>query len=386
MSAGEGKADRTEREKPKLLIGLVVTLLLGSCGAEGIDAPLNQTPEQRCITLDQALGHLSEQLDGGALDPLASLADRFLHEREGTRTSQLVDLFFGILQSFPRAQAMVFEYDLLLTLVERIREQAVLTFEYLGEGPPERLWFFQVVSQALAECPQGSIIPAVQEMLEATDLMAAIGTALTDPTVVGLLTNIPTQPEGGRDGFVAMIGAVSSAIRSVNFQFSELRSILSFFSLDEPPISWLLVELEEYLAAEKLEHLRSLLDCIGQTSYEGLLGIEIIGGLFYDLLTLQGSDPGTMFSLVAPIINELQNAEIQVLMNAAVQRLMEDLEFRRVAIELALFFFRQDNTLDLVRSLAVLFQSESIDDIILVMAGITIGCTDPPRPYLQEQP
>jgi len=193
---------------------------------------------------------------------------------------------------------------------------------------------------------------------------------------VELLANIPTDPNEGRAGFVALVRAVLTAVTSTNFDFAQVRELLSFLDLDEPPISDLMTQLERYFQGESLENIRTTVSCLANQSYLGLTGTDAVGGLLYDLMTIDGLELGELLTVMAPILEQLKDPELQTISSAIVDAFVEDLELRDLAIDLLVFLLREDNLVPVLESIEVMLSTRGLDDILLVMEGLTVRCSE----------
>ena len=333
------------------------------------------------MTVDETTESLRALAGEGALDSLNVVVDRLIGELNGGRVQQLLELLLGLLQALPREEASSFEFQIILDLVEQAKDEMVVMLDFMRTGPDSSRLVFPVLSQALAECPRDSLILTVSDLIHSTDLMAALGLALDDPMIVGLLENIPNQPEEGRSGFIALIRTLVNAMQSSSFEFSELRELLAFLNLDEPPMSILLTELEAYTEGATFDHLLMTLDCFESTSVEGTPGVDAVGGLLYDLMTLEEMDVAGLLSLTAPLLAQLQEADLQILIHAALDALIEDLELRLKAIDLIIFLLREDNLPLVLDAFSALLETDAVEGLVVLMSSITIRCPDPPPSY-----
>lgn len=362
---------------------IALALCLGSagCGAEGTPAPRSEQPAHRCLTIDETTESLRSLAAEGALDSLAEVVDRLIGELNGGRTQQVLELILGVMQALPREESSSFEYQIILDLVDQAKGSMAVMVDFLRSGPDHRRYMFPILTQAVAECPRDSLILTVSDLFESTELMAALGLALDDPTIVNLLENIPNQPEEGRSGFIALIRTMVNAMQSSNFEFSEMRDLLAFLALDEPPMSFLLTELEAYLTGTTFEHLLLTLECLESTAVHGSPGVDVVGGLLYDLMTLDEMDVAGLLSLTAPLLAQLQAADIQIIGQAALDALIEDVELRLKAIDLIIFFLREDNLPPVLEAFSALLETDAIEGLVILMSSITIRCPDEPPSY-----
>ena len=374
--------------KPVSLNRSIVCLLLlvlaswsTGCGAEGTPAPPSEPASHVCLTIDETTESLRELAAEGALDSLTEVVERLIDELNGGRVQQLLELILGLLQALPREEASAFEYEIILDLIGQAKDSMAVMVEFMRTGPDSTRLLFPMLSQALAECPRDSLILTVSDLFQGTDLMAALGLALDDPMIVGLLENIPNQPEQGRSGFIALIRTMVNAMQSSSFEFSELRALLVFLELDEPPMSILLTELEGYLHGPSFDHLLMTLDCFESTSVNDTPGVDVVGGLLYDLMTLEEMDVAGLLSLTAPLLAQLQEADIQILGQAALDALIEDVELRLKAIDLIIFFLREDNLPPVLEAFSTLLATDAVEGLVTLMSSITIRCPDPPPSY-----
>ena len=352
-----------------------------SCGAEGTAAPYSQRPEQRCKTIGDSTASLLSLAEEGQVDGLVEVVDRLMTERNGTRIQQAVDMLLGLLQALPREEASSFEFQILLDLIEQAKEPLKAVVDHIATGPESRRAVFPVLSQAMLECPRDSLILTVADLFASTELLAALGAALDDPIVVGLLANIPDLPEDGRAGFVALIRLVINAVQAETFEFSDLRSLLGFLELDEPPLSQLFEELEAYLQGATFEHLLLTLECIESTEVDGEPGVDVLGSLVYDLITLEELDVAGLLTIAAPLLAQLQQADIQVLGTAALNVLIADVGLRVQAIDLIAFFLRSDNLGPVLSAVGAMLDAGALEDIVVLLSSLTLLCPDDPPAY-----
>jgi hypothetical protein len=245
----------TRVSRAPIAVGLLLLSMLSArCGAEGTPAPRTEAPSQRCAPIDERLTRVRAVLERGDLVSLQAVLERLQLERDGARLERALQLVLGILQSFPRDPANTFDFHLLLDLLETSRDPLAVVVRALSDGPEQRREVFGAVSVAMTECPRESFLLTLRDVFRATTLLEAAGGALSDTTVVDLLAHIPDQPEEGRDGFIALVRAIANAVRSPNFDFEQVRAILSFLDLDQPPVSDLVAALDVYLSGETLVH------------------------------------------------------------------------------------------------------------------------------------
>jgi hypothetical protein len=356
-------------------ITIAVAVAVAACGAEGVDAPLTPSSQQTCPGVDDRLANVLATLRAGELDDLHAVLDRLATERDGVRLERAMQFGLRLLQALPRREAESFEYALVYTLLDRIREPAVGVLRFLAEGPAQRRAMFAVLGDMFAECARDSLILTVKDLFDDTDLLEAAGAALSDEAIVGLLANIPSSEQGGRAGFVALIRATVNAIRSPSFDFAQLRDLLSFLELDEPPLSGLLDALQAYLTGERLANLRATLSCLATQGWRGAPGVDVLGGFLFDVMTLEGLDLGELLELAAPILEQLKEPTVETLLTAVIDELLEDVGLRDLGLELVVFFLREDNLQSVLRATVVLFENRGIDDVLRLIEGLTVRCT-----------
>ncbi|MCA9563463.1 MAG: hypothetical protein KC561_08235 [Myxococcales bacterium] len=367
-----------------LIACLLCALALGSlmsCGADGVSAPPSAAPSTTCRNLDDLTAGLRSELRDGNLDGLAEVVDRLANERNGTRVSQALRVVLQLLQSLPREEATTFEFEIILTILDQVGEPLGAILDFLAQGQGESELLFPLLSTAIRECPADSFILTVEDIFKETALMAALGETLGDPQIVALVRALPGQSEEGKIGFIALFRTILNAIQSPSFDFAELRSILSFADIDEPPLSGLLDELERFLASESFDHLLLTVECIQVTEVDGHDGTEVLGGFLYDLITLPELDISSILSIAAPLLEEIQDEDIQTLGAAALERIKLDRELRAATIDLVTFFLREDNIGPLLDSVVVLFQADVLPDLVALIGELTVRCPESPPDY-----
>ncbi len=359
----------------------LLALVLTSCGAEGTPAPANEAPSHICKTIDEMTVSIMGMAREGELGGLAEVVDRLTSELNGGRIQQALELILGVLQTLPREETTEFEFQILLDLVDQAKQPLSAILDYIATGPDSRRFVFGVLDQAMNECPRDSLILTVSDIFQSTDLMAALGTTLDDPRIVELLTVLPDQPDDGKDGFKALLRTIINAVQAETFEFSDLRELLAFLSLDEPPMSDLLTEVELYLSGSTFDHLVLTLDCIESTTVYGVPGVDVLGALLYDLISLEELDIAGLLTLAAPLLAQLQEADIQVIGRAALDTLIVDIPLREKAISLISFFFREDNLPPLMEALTAMLEGNGFEEVIVLLSSITVRCPDPPPSY-----
>jgi hypothetical protein len=371
---------RARRLRPALVaLGLLVLLTGGpGCGAEGTEAPPTAAPQQRCPTLDDRLADFSAALESESMADLGLVFDRLARELNGARFESALELLLEVLQVLPREEATRFQFDLIGGLIDDTEETLLATLRYLSTGPDSRRDLFPVLRQAVMDCPRDSLVLTVADFFKATDLLASVGATLEDPTLLSILASPPDTPTAGRPGFVALVRAAVNAIQSPNFNIAQLRDLLSFTDLDRPPLSDLMIALESYLQGERFDHLLLTLSCLEESSVDGISGIDVLAGLVYDLVLLEEIELGSLLSLAAPVIEQIQDRDLQTLGTAILNAMVTDLPMRQLAKDLVAFLIREDNVGPLLRALVTLIERDAIDDLVAVAEGLTVRCTQPP--------
>lgn len=364
-----------------VLTGALFVLVFASCGAEGTPGPANEAPSHVCKTIDEMTVNILGMAQEGELGGLSEVVNRLTSELNGARIQQALELILGVLQTLPREETTEFEFQILLDLIDQAKQPLTAILDYIATGPDSRRFIFGVLDQAMNECPRDSLILTVDDIFKSTDLMAALGAMLDDPTIVELLTQIPDQPEDGKDGFKALLRTIVNALQAETFEFSDLRELLGFLSLDEPPMSDLLTELELYLSGATFDHLLATLDCIESRTVYGVPGVDALGALLFDMITLEELDIAGLLTLAAPLLAQLQEADIQVIGRAALDTLIVDIPLREKAIGLISFFFREDNLPPLLEAMTALLEGNGFEEVIVLLSSITVRCPDPPPSY-----
>jgi len=378
---GEGPGEERARGggitcSAALLVTVLVTLLTAACGAEGTPAPYAAPPSARCDTLDERSETIREVLAFDELPGLQVIAERLANERNGALLERALAFALELIRFLPRKETTTFEFDLLGELIDATRSQVVAILDHLATGPDTRRDLLRLLSLAMTDCPRDSLILTVRDLFRATDLVASVGPVLGDPLVVSLLANVPDSEETGRPGFVALSRLLFNAVRSPNFDIADLRPLLGFLELDEPPLSALLDEAELYLVGDQLEHLQATLACFDGLEVDGRPGPDVVGDLLYDLVTIESLDTAGLLEAATPLIEQLQHPDIQLLGGALIDGLVDDLAFRETTIELLVFLLRDENVGLLLDSAVVLFESRAFDDLIHIIAGLTVRCPE----------
>ena len=112
-----------------------------------------------------------------------------------------------------------------------------------------------------------------------------------------------------------------------------------------------------------------------------MIGVDIIGGLLFDLLSDDDLDTGSLLTIAAPLIEQIQDPQTRTLLSAVLEALVEDLALREVTIDLLVFFLREDNLPVILEAAVPLISDGGIDSLVLLMAGLTVRCPDPPPEY-----
>jgi hypothetical protein len=101
-----------------------------------------------------------------------------------------------------------------------------------------------------------------------------------------------------------------------------------------------------------------------------------LGGLLYDLITLEALDFGQLLSLMAPLLEQIQGPGLQTLGGAALDALIADDSLRDLAVELLIFLLRPDNLVPVLQSVAVLVETRGLDDLLRLVEGLTVRCPE----------
>jgi hypothetical protein len=116
--------------------------------------------------------------------------------------------------------------------------------------------------------------------------------------------------------------------------------------------------------------------CLEETEVDGLDGGDAMGSLLYDLITLNGLELGALLSVAAPILADLKEPQVQTLLEAVLEALIEDVGLRDLAIDLVVFLLREDNLLPVLESVQVLVETRGADDLIQLVQRLTIRCPE----------
>jgi len=346
-----------------------------------MEPPRNAAPGHICKDLDEALGQFTQIITDDEHSGIRDVMERLESERDGARVQRLIQLVFGILNALPREESTTFEFEMLFELIDSTRQTMVALLEFLADGPEDNRQILPVFRQALQQCPGDSLVLTFSDVTGATELMAALGATLADESVVALLLSPPGQRTEGRDGFIALYRTIVNAIQSPHFDFAELESYLSFLEIEEPPVSGLLKALRNYLQGESLEHLKASLSCLESTGRDGETGVDVLGGLLFSILNDERIDRGNILTAAAPIIEELQDPNVQTLVGSVMDALANDPDLRELWVDLLIFLLREDNLLAVLDLAVALFEDEGIDDLVLLMSSLVAPCPDPPPDY-----
>lgn len=363
---------------------MLIAALLSGCGAEGTSAPEIDVPPQPCPDLDERLTTTLAAVAEGKAENLAATLQAMNDER-GEALDAALESLLGILSVLwleIKDDPAAIDLAGLSSVLEDLGGVLANVVRYLGGDGPTQTQSFETIRQILTECPSGSLTGALQLLLARPQLLSALGDALSDPTIAGLISSFPEDGSGSSQrGFAALIRTVIRAINNPNFVFQDLVDLIDpFFDTSQPPISGLITELQFLMTGDNLVTIRVLTTCIENdievldNNGDSVTGSFVIGALLYGLITEAGLTDA--LDQLGPALALLQQPEVQSLLNAIIDHLANDEATREGLKPLLLFLLRPEHVQGAMTDLADLIEAGLLPELITLVGDIFIGCED----------